>query len=104
MSLFWRIFVMNAIVLVTAALLLLSPWVTVSSPVHFGEAMVLVAGVIAMLVADALLFRIGLAPLKRLSKAMAVADLVRPGGRPKVVGHGEMAELVQTYDRVRPRR
>lgn len=62
MSLYWRIFLLNAAVLVTAVLLLLGP-VTVSTPVLFGEAVVLLAGLAAMLVANAALLRIGLAPL-----------------------------------------
>ncbi|MER7622186.1 histidine kinase [Streptomyces sp. NPDC126503] len=98
MSLFWRIFVMNASLLVLATVLLLSPWVTVSSPVHFDEAVVVVAGVLAMLVANALLFRYGLAPLKRLSHAMARADVLHPGTRPKATGQHEMAELVLTFN------
>ncbi|MBB5103035.1 sensor histidine kinase [Streptomyces spectabilis] len=98
MSLFWRIFLMNAVVLVLAALLLLSPMVTVSSPVLLGEALVVLGGVVAMLVANAVLLRVGLAPLKRLSRAMAAADLLRPGARPVAAGHGEVAQLIGTYN------
>ncbi|MFF4169685.1 histidine kinase [Streptomyces sp. NPDC001744] len=97
-SLFWRIFLMNAFLLVVATALLLSPWVTVSSPVLFDEAVVIIAGVLAMLVANGLLFRYGLAPLKRLSLAMAGADLLHPGTRPKATGQHEMAELVSTFN------
>ncbi|MFG3308538.1 HAMP domain-containing sensor histidine kinase [Streptomyces wuyuanensis] len=98
MSLFWRIFVMNASLLVAATALLLSPWVTVSSPVLLGEAVVVIAGVLTMLAANALLFRYGLAPLKRLSRAMARADILNPGTRPKATGQYEMAELVRTFN------
>ncbi|MFD4582988.1 HAMP domain-containing sensor histidine kinase [Streptomyces sp. NPDC058434] len=98
MSLFWRIFVMNASLLVAATALLLSPWVTVSSPVLLGEAVVVIVGVLAMLAANALLFRYGLAPLKRLSRAMARADILNPGTRPKATGQYEMAELVHTFN------
>ncbi|GLF94921.1 HAMP domain-containing sensor histidine kinase [Streptomyces yaizuensis] len=98
MSLFWRIFSMNAAVLVVAAVLLLGPWVTVSSPVVLREALVVIAGVLCMLVANGLLLRVGLAPLQRLSRAMASADLLRPGGRPEVTGHGEVAELIETFN------
>jgi two-component system sensor histidine kinase UhpB len=97
MSLYWRIFLLNGAVLVVAAVLLLGP-VTVSTPVLLGEALVLGAGLIAMLVANALLLRIGLAPLQRLSRAMNAADLLRPGGRPAVTGAGEMAGLIATFN------
>lgn len=40
-SLFWRMFLSNAIVLVIATGLLIGPWVTVSSPVLAHEALVL---------------------------------------------------------------
>ncbi|MGW3245831.1 HAMP domain-containing sensor histidine kinase [Streptomyces sp. NPDC001070] len=97
MSLFWRIFLLNAAVLVVATVLLLGP-VTVSSPVLPAEAAVVVAGLVAMLVADAVLFRVGLAPLRRLTRAMTAADLLRPGSRPAVAGHGEIAELITTFN------
>ncbi|GGS81089.1 MULTISPECIES: sensor histidine kinase [Streptomyces] len=97
MSLYWRIFLLNAAVLITAALLLLGP-VTVSTPVLFAEALVLLAGLAAMLITNAVLLRIGLAPLQRLTRAMATADLLRPGHRTAVTGTGEIAELTRTFN------
>ncbi|MGW6455536.1 histidine kinase [Streptomyces sp. NPDC055078] len=97
MSLYWRIFLLNASVLIVAVLLLLGP-VTVSTPVLLGEALVLGAGLVAMLIANAALLRIGLAPLQRVTRAMATADLLRPGTRPEVTGHGEVAELTKTFN------
>ncbi len=96
MSLFWRILLLNAVVLVVATMLLLGP-VTVSSPVLPAEAAVVVAGLVAMLVANAVLLRVGLAPLRRLTRAMA-ADLLRPGSRTAAAGHGEVAELITTFN------
>ncbi|MEV8588260.1 HAMP domain-containing sensor histidine kinase [Streptomyces sp. NPDC051180] len=97
MSLYWRILLLNASVLVAAVLLLLGP-VTVSTPVLLGEAVVLVAGLLAMLVANAVLLRIGLAPLQRLTRAMRTADLLRPGRRAAVAGRGEVADLTRTFN------
>ncbi|MFE3640774.1 sensor histidine kinase [Streptomyces sp. NPDC059169] len=97
MSLYWRIFLLNVSVLVLAVALLLGP-VTVSTPVLPGQAVVLLAGLAAMLVANAVLLRIGLAPLGRLSRAMATADLLRPGHRLAVAGHGEVADLTATFN------
>ncbi|MFF2852160.1 HAMP domain-containing sensor histidine kinase [Streptomyces sp. NPDC058001] len=97
MSLFWRIFLLNAAVLVVAATLLLGP-VTVSTPVLPGEALAVVVGLAAMLVVSAFVLRIGLAPLQRLSRAMTTADLLRPGRRPEVTGPSEMADLITTYN------
>ncbi|MFD5144057.1 histidine kinase [Streptomyces sp. NPDC058401] len=97
MSLYWRIFALNAAVLVTAVLLLLGP-VTVSTPVLFGEAVVLLGGLAAMLVANAALLRFGLAPLDRLTRAMTAVDLLRPGSRTRVEGPGEVAELTTSFN------
>lgn len=66
MSLFWRIFLLNAAVLITATGLLLLGPVTVSTPVLLTEAAILTAGLAAMLIANAALLRIGLAPLRRV--------------------------------------
>ncbi|WP_407556005.1 HAMP domain-containing sensor histidine kinase [Streptomyces sp. Pv4-95] len=97
MPLFWRIFLLNAVVLIAAAALLLGP-VTVSTPVLLTEAAVLTAGLAAMLVANGVLLRLGLAPLQRLTRAMTTTDLLRPGKRPAVGGHGEVAELITTFN------
>ena len=97
MPLFWRIFMLNAVVLVVATALLLGP-VTVSTPVLLTEAAVLAVGLAAMLVANALLLRFGLAPLQRLTRAMTTTDLLRPGHRPEVGGRGEIADLITTFN------
>ncbi|MFF7575905.1 HAMP domain-containing sensor histidine kinase [Streptomyces sp. NPDC008061] len=97
MPLFWRIFLLNAVVLIGATALLLGP-VTVSTPVLLTEAAVLTGGLAAMLLANGLLLRIGLAPLQRLTRAMTTTDLLRPGTRPSVGGHGEVAELITTFN------
>ncbi|MFJ4685364.1 sensor histidine kinase [Streptomyces sp. NPDC088789] len=86
MSLFWRIFGLNALVLGTAtALLLLAP-IRVSVPVLLTEAVILVGGLAVMLVANAALLRWGLAPLGRLTRLMRTVDLLRPGQRLPVPG------------------
>ncbi|MFD8152865.1 sensor histidine kinase [Streptomyces sp. NPDC059720] len=96
-SLFWRIFSLNAAGLVVATALLLGP-VTVSTPVLPGEALVLLGGLAVLLTGNALVLRFGLAPLQRLDRAMATADLLRPGHRPAVSGPAEAAGLITTYN------
>ncbi|MGW4549148.1 HAMP domain-containing sensor histidine kinase [Streptomyces violaceorubidus] len=96
-SLFWRIFSLNAAGLVVATALLLGP-VTVSTPVLAGEALVLLAGLAALLVGNAVVLRIGLTPLHRLGRAMSTADLLVPGTRPEVSGPAEAAQLIATYN------
>ncbi|WP_232075999.1 HAMP domain-containing sensor histidine kinase [Phytohabitans suffuscus] len=95
---FWRIFLLNAAVLVAAAVLLALSPVTVSTPVLPAEAVILAAGLAAMLLANAALVRIGLAPLRRLTRTMATIDLLRPGPRPEVTGHAGIADLIRTFN------
>ncbi|MFB6829020.1 HAMP domain-containing sensor histidine kinase [Streptomyces hydrogenans] len=97
MSLYGRIFLLNAAVLILAAGLLLGP-VTVSTPVLLGEAIVVVCGLVLMLVLNAALLRVGLAPLGRLRRAMATADLLKPGTRAEVTGRGEIADLTAAFN------
>lgn len=97
-SLFWRIFLLNAVVLTTATVLLLVAPVTVSVPVLLTEAVVLVIGFAVMLLANAILLRIGLAPLDRLTRLMTTIDLLRPGNRLPVTGHGGIAELLRAFN------
>ncbi|MBQ1099537.1 sensor histidine kinase [Streptomyces sp. b94] len=98
MSLFWRIFGLNAVVLGFATALLLWAPVTVSVPVLLTEAVILVGGLGVMLVANGALLRWGLAPLDRLTKLMTTVDLLRPGQRLPVSGGGEVAELIRTFN------
>ncbi|MEO3842610.1 HAMP domain-containing sensor histidine kinase [Streptomyces sp. B22F1] len=98
MSLFWRIFGLNALVLGTAAGVLMLAPVTVSASVLLAEAVVLVAGMGVMLVANAALLRVGLAPLERLTGLMTTVDLLRPGQRLTVPGTGDVADLISTFN------
>ncbi|MFF9244268.1 HAMP domain-containing sensor histidine kinase [Streptomyces sp. NPDC014776] len=98
MSLFWRIFALNAVVLGTATALLLWAPVTVSVPVVLTEAVILVGGLAVMLVANAALLRLGLAPLERLTRLMTTVDLLRPGQRLPAHGGGEVAEVIRTFN------
>ncbi|MFF0834021.1 MULTISPECIES: HAMP domain-containing sensor histidine kinase [unclassified Streptomyces] len=98
MTLFWRIFGLNAVVLGTATALLLWAPVTVSVPVVLTEAVILLGGLVVMLVANAGLLRWGLAPLDRLTKLMTTVDLLRPGQRLPAHGGGEVAELIRAFN------
>jgi two-component system sensor histidine kinase UhpB len=94
MPLLWKVFTSNALVLIAAALLLVLSPATVSFPVALTEAVVLIAGLIAMLGIDLLLLRRAFAPLGRLRRFMGAVDPLQPGAR-AVVGDAdpEVAEL-----------
>ncbi|SEG77125.1 two-component system, NarL family, sensor histidine kinase UhpB [Thermomonospora echinospora] len=100
MRLFWRVFWLNALVgAVATVLLMVGPW-TVSVPIRLTEALVLTAGLVVMLTANAALLRWGLAPLDRLTRLMTTVDLLRPGERLPVTGSGEVAALIDTFNQM----
>ncbi|HWS33935.1 MAG TPA: HAMP domain-containing sensor histidine kinase [Actinoplanes sp.] len=98
LSLFWRIFLLNAAVVTVAfAVLMFGPF-TVSAPVLMTEA-ALLSGVLAvMLVANAGRLRLGLAPLERLARTMSTVDLLRPGHRLAVTGRSGIADLIRSFN------
>lgn len=98
MSLFWRIFGLNAVVLGTATALLLWAPVTVSVPVLLTEAVILVGGLAVMLVANGALLRLGLAPLDRVTRLMTTVDLLRPGQRLPAHDTGEVTDLIHAFN------
>ncbi|MBU2670939.1 sensor histidine kinase [Actinoplanes bogorensis] len=98
MSLFWRIFSLNAAVLTVAALVLLFAPVTVSATARLAEALIILAGTALTLVANAAMLRVGLSPLARLTRVMTTIDLLKPGTRLSARGHGEIAQLITTFN------
>jgi len=97
-TLFWRIFLIDAAILTGATVLLLLGPVTVSTPVVLTEALILTAGLVVLLVANAALLRVGLAPIQRLTKAMATIDLSQPAPMPMLAGDGGIAPLIQAFN------
>ncbi|MGH3015397.1 MAG: sensor histidine kinase, partial [Gaiellaceae bacterium] len=84
LSLFWRVFAVNAGLLALIAVLLLVTPVTISAPIALTEALLIVAGLAITLVANALLLRREVVPLERLAQRMDAVDLLRPGQRLEV--------------------
>jgi two-component system sensor histidine kinase UhpB len=97
-ALFWRLFLLNALVFVAGAgVLVLSP-ATVSTPVAVTEVTVLTVGLALMLAVNAVLLRTSLRPLEGLTTLMERVDLLRPGQRLAVRGNGDVAHLVRTFN------
>jgi two-component system, NarL family, sensor histidine kinase UhpB len=80
-SLAARAFLASGAVLGIVFLLLLVTPVEVSYPIKFGEALILFAGLLAMLVIQLILIRRVLAPLRRLADQMHGVDLRQPEQR-----------------------
>jgi two-component system, NarL family, sensor histidine kinase UhpB len=81
LSLHWRIFAGNALVFMTAAVLLAFVPVTIHAPIRLREVPILIGGLIVMLIADGALVRRTLEPLRRLATLMTVVDPMSPGRR-----------------------
>jgi two-component system, NarL family, sensor histidine kinase UhpB len=86
--LFRRVFTVNAVVLLLAAVvtvLVFSPG-AVTPPVAYRELAILVAALAAMLIVNLVLTRRALAPLEKLRQVVQRVDLLRPGQRVSVRG------------------
>lgn len=98
MRLFWRVLLLNGLVGgIATVLLIVGPW-TLHVPARVDEAMVLVAGLAVMLVLNALLLHVCLAPLQRLTRWMDTIDLLHPSQRLPPTGCGEVAQVIYTFN------
>jgi two-component system sensor histidine kinase UhpB len=99
MTLLWRVFASNAVVLVIATLVLVLSPVTVSFPIALTEAVVVVAGLAVMLGFDLVLLRRTFAPLGRLTVFMRRVDPLQPGERaPLDTADPEVSELTNAFN------
>jgi two-component system sensor histidine kinase UhpB len=98
LPLFWRVFAINAALLVAATLLLALTPVTIHAPIALVEGLDLAIGLAVMLAANLLLLRPAFAPLDRLVQRMRTVDLLRPGQRLPEDGGVEVTELVRTFN------
>jgi two-component system sensor histidine kinase UhpB len=97
-SLYQRVFLLNATIFTVATLAVAITPATVSFPVELTEAIVLVAGLIAILVLNAFALRAAFAPLERLRRSMREVDPYRPGRRLEATGPQEVRELVDVFN------
>jgi len=100
LPLLWRVFAINAALLVVATLLLALTPVTIHASIALVEGADLVVALVVMLAANLLLLRRTLAPLDRLVGRMRTVDLLRPGQRLAEEGAVEVTELVQTFNQM----
>lgn len=97
-TLFWRIFLPNALVLlIAAAFVVVSPAAIDSQPsarqmIAIGLAVVLIAGT------NLVIIRRALDPLERLTAVMAKIDPLEPGQRVEVSGSAETEQLVAVFN------
>jgi two-component system sensor histidine kinase UhpB len=95
---FWRVFAVNAGLLTAIAVLLLVTPVTISFPIALVEALIVVAGLLISLVANAFLLRHAFSPLSQLARRMETVDLLRPRQRLEVAREDEVGRVVAAFN------
>jgi two-component system sensor histidine kinase UhpB len=101
MPLLWQLFVPNALVLVTATLVLMLSPATISSPPTLGEGVVIFAGLLGLLGVNLWIISRTLAPLGELTEAMRNVDPLQPGGRVSIRSHAdELLLLSDVFNRM----
>jgi two-component system sensor histidine kinase UhpB len=100
-SLFWRLFLPNAVILIGAtAALSLSP-ATLPFPNSLDRVLVVVGGLALLLVVNLVLMQRAWRPLRRLTRLMHNVDPLAPGKRIPVYGGGtEIVELASAFNRM----
>jgi two-component system, NarL family, sensor histidine kinase UhpB len=88
LSLLTRVFLANATVLAIIALLLLFTPIEIDFPVTAGQAAIIVAGFVAAVIANLLVLRRLVSPLRRLTATMRSVEPLEPGRR-LVVAHAD---------------
>src|ERR687884_310552 len=100
LSLYWRVFAVNAGLLTLIAIVLIVTPVSISTPILLTDAVLIVAGLIVTIAINAVLLRHAFAPLARLAQRMETVDLLRPGQRLQVLRDDEIGSVVTTFNRM----
>jgi two-component system sensor histidine kinase UhpB len=98
LPLLWRVFTINAGLLVVATLLLALTPVTIHEPIALVEAIIIAVALAVMLAANLVLLRHTLRPIERLVEGMRKIDLLQPGQRIPEHGGVEAAELTRAFN------
>jgi two-component system, NarL family, sensor histidine kinase UhpB len=100
LPLLWRVFAINAALLVVATLLLVLARERFHASLAFLEGLDVAVFVLVMLAANLLLLRPTLNPIAQLVSRMRTVDLLRPGQRLAERGGIEVAELVAVFNQM----
>jgi two-component system, NarL family, sensor histidine kinase UhpB len=103
LPLFWQVFLPNVVVLAVAVAVLAFLPVGVSTEFSWPQAIALLGALMAMTLVNVVLIRRAVAPLERLTAAMASVDPVRPGRRVAIEGGAETAELASVFNEMAAR-
>src|SRR5262245_59814999 len=98
LPLLWRVFAMNAGLLLVGTLVLVLARGRIHASIAFVETIDLVVALAVMLLANLLLLRPTLSPVDRLVERMRTVDLLRPGQRLAERGGVEVVEVVRAFN------
>jgi two-component system sensor histidine kinase UhpB len=96
----WRVFAINASLLVIATLLLVLAREWIHTSLALFEGLDIAIGLVVMLAANLVLLRHTLRPVEQLVERMRTVDLLRPGQRLVEGGGVEVAELVRVFNQM----
>jgi two-component system, NarL family, sensor histidine kinase UhpB len=96
----WRIFAINAGVLIVGTIVLALGADRLHGSLAVFEGLDLVVALAVMLVANLLLLRRALAPVDRLVERMRTVDLLRPGQRLPEQGGAEVVEVMRAFNQM----
>jgi two-component system sensor histidine kinase UhpB len=100
LPLLWRVFAINAALLVIATLLLALARERIHASLALVEGIDVAVGLVVMLAANLLLLQHTLRPIERLVERMRAVDLLRPGQRLPERGAVEVTELVRVFNQM----
>lgn len=100
LPLLWRVFAINASLLVIATLLLVLARERIHASLAFVEGVDIAVGLVVMLGANLVLLRHALRPIEGLIERMRTVDLLRPGQRLVEQGGVEVAGLVRVFNQM----
>jgi len=98
MRLFWRVFLLNAALVVAAGVVLALSPLTVSAPIKVIEEVLLGFGILLLLAMNYTVLRPTFKPLERLAERMKSVDLLRPDRRLTPAGSPEVVDLVRSFN------
>ncbi|MGH2999038.1 MAG: histidine kinase [Gaiellaceae bacterium] len=100
LSVYWRVFAVNVGLLGVVAVLLVVTPVTISAPIKLEQALIVGAGLVVTLAANAWLLRRAVTPLERLAQRMETVDLLRRGQRLEVSRSDEIGRVISSFNRM----
>lgn len=100
LSIYSRVFLVNAGLLVVVAVLLIASPVTISARIKLAQALIVFVALVLTVAANAWLLRRAVSPLERLAQRMEGIDLLRGGQRLEIRSDDEIGRVIGSFNRM----